>query len=161
MPAAFKEGTNEQLRWQPARPSDHLGRANWWNAFGDPELDRLLAQVNVSNQTLIAAEAQFRQASALADQARAAWFPTLTFGLQETRSRPSATTGPIIGATTSKRTIYSAPLPSPSEPAPCARLRPPAPAGPSHAPARGVPRQPARPCPFARRCACFGRPLCR
>ncbi len=110
VPAAFKEGSKEQLRWQPARPSDHLGRANWWNAFGDPELDRLLAQVNVSNQTLIAAEAQFRQASALADQARAAWFPTLTFGLQETRSRPSATTGPIIGATTSKRTIYSAPF---------------------------------------------------
>lgn len=106
VPAAYKEG----FAFQPANPRDHLGRGNWWRAFGDPELDRLLAQVDVSNQTLIAAEAQFRQSVALAAQARAAFFPTLTFGLQETRSRPSGTTGPIIGATTNKRTIYSAPF---------------------------------------------------
>ena len=110
VPAAYKEGTKEGLRWQPARPSDHVGRGNWWAAFGDPELDRLIAQIDVTNQTLIAAEAQFRQAVALADQARAAWFPTVTAGLQETRSRPSATTGPVTGISTSKRTIFSAPL---------------------------------------------------
>ena len=106
VPAAYKEG----FAWQPARPRDHLPRGNWWSAFGDRELDALLAQVNVSNQTLLAAEAQFRQSAALADVARAAWFPTLTAGASETRSRPSGTTGPVTGVSTTKRTIYSAPL---------------------------------------------------
>lgn len=110
VPAAYKEGTKGELRWQPASPRDHLPRGNWWSAFGDPRLDALLAQVNVSNQTLVAAEAQFRQSAALAEAARAAWFPSLNAGLAETRSRPSGTTGPVIGAATSKRTIYSAPL---------------------------------------------------
>ena len=106
VPAAYKEG----FAWQPARPSDHVGRGNWWFAFGDPELDRLLAQINVTNQTLIAAEAQFRQAVALADQARAGLFPTVTAGVSETRSRPSGTTGPVTGISATKRTIFSAPL---------------------------------------------------
>lgn len=110
VPAAYKEGTKGELRWQPASPRDHLPRGNWWSAFGDPRLDALLAQVSVSNQSLVAAEAQFRQSAALAQTARAAWFPSLNAGLAETRSRPSGTTGPVIGAATSKRTIYSAPL---------------------------------------------------
>ncbi len=103
---AYKEGLN----WQPARPSDHLGRGNWWATFGDPELDRLVAQINITNQTLIAAEAQFRQAVALSDQARAGFFPTVTAGIQETRSRPSGTTGPVTGVAPNKRTIYSTPI---------------------------------------------------
>ncbi len=106
VPAAYKEA----FAWQPASPRDHLPRGNWWSAFGDARLDALLAQVNVSNQTLVAAEAQFRQSAALAETARAAWFPTLTAGLSETRSRPSGTTGPVVGVATSKRTIYSTPL---------------------------------------------------
>ncbi|MBS0337759.1 MAG: efflux transporter outer membrane subunit [Proteobacteria bacterium] len=106
VPAAYKEG----FAWQPAQPRDHLGRGEWWAAFADPQLDQLLAQVNVSNQTLVAAEAQFRQAVALADSARAAWYPTATAGLSETRSRPSGTTGPVVGVATTKRTIWSMPL---------------------------------------------------
>ena len=106
VPAAYKEG----FAWKPARPRDHLPRGPWWSAFGDRELDALIAQVNVSNQTLIAAEAQFRQSVALAEVARAAWFPTMTAGASETRSRPSGTTGPVTGVSTTKRTIYSTPL---------------------------------------------------
>ena len=105
-PAAYKEG----FAWQPAQPRDHVGRGRWWTVFGDPQLDQLLSQVNVSNQTLVAAEAQFRQAVALADTARAAWYPTLSTGVSETRSRPSGTTGPVVGIAASKRTIWSVPL---------------------------------------------------
>jgi NodT family efflux transporter outer membrane factor (OMF) lipoprotein len=105
-PAAYKEGP----AWQPAQPRDDAARGKWWAAFGNAELDLLLAQVSVSNQTLIAAEAQYRQAVALSDQARAGFFPTVTAGLQETRSRPSGTTGPVTGVSTTKRTIFSAPL---------------------------------------------------
>ncbi len=106
VPAAYKEG----LAWKQAQPRDDAPRGTWWAAFGDPELDRMLTQVNVSNQTLIASAAQYRQAIALAEQARSAFFPTVTAGIQETRSRPSGSTGPITGVSTSKRTIYSTPI---------------------------------------------------
>ena len=106
IPAVFKEG----VAWQPAQPRDDAARGNWWAAFGNAELDQLLTQVNVSNQTLMASEAQYRQAVALAEQARSAFFPTVNAGLSETRSRPSGTTGPVTGISTTKRTIFSAPL---------------------------------------------------
>ncbi len=106
-PAAYKEAS---APWQQAVPKDGVLRGNWWAIYADPQLDALMGEVSVSNQTLHASEAQYRQAGALMQSARAAWFPTLTGGLSETRSRPSATTGPVIGSSTSKRTIYSAPL---------------------------------------------------
>jgi len=85
-PAAFKEG------WKQAEPRDHEKRGKWWEAFGDPLLDRLQEQVDVSNQNLARAEAQFRQASALVESARAAYFPIVTGGVSTTRSRSSSTT---------------------------------------------------------------------
>jgi NodT family efflux transporter outer membrane factor (OMF) lipoprotein len=105
-PAAYKEAGD----WKPAEPRDAQTRGKWWSMFGDARLDGLMAQVDVSNQTIAAAEAQLRQASALVAQSRAAWWPTLTGTLQKTESQPSATTGPIIGATTNRRIIYSMPL---------------------------------------------------
>jgi outer membrane protein TolC len=44
--------------------------------YRDPTLDSLERQIDVSNQTIAAAEAAFRQAAALVQQARAALFPT-------------------------------------------------------------------------------------
>ena len=105
-PAAYKEAGN----WKPAEPRDAAARGKWWAMFGDAQLDGLMAQVDVSNQSIAAAEAQLRQASALTAQSRAGWWPTVTGTLQETRSKSSQTTGPIVGTTSGKRTIYSAPL---------------------------------------------------
>jgi len=85
-PAAFKEG------WKQAEPRDQENRGKWWEAFADPLLNHLQEQVDISNQNLAKAEAQFRQASALVEAARAAYFPTLTGGLSTTRSRSSSTT---------------------------------------------------------------------
>ena len=85
-PASFKEG------WKQAEPRDHEKRGRWWEAFDDPLLNRLQEQVDISNQNLAKAEAQFRQASALVESARAAYFPTLTGGISTTRSRSSSTT---------------------------------------------------------------------
>jgi NodT family efflux transporter outer membrane factor (OMF) lipoprotein len=73
-PAAFKEG------WKLAAPADGMARGRWWAVFDDGALDTLERQVSVSNQTLAAAEAQFRQARALVAEARAAFFPTITLG---------------------------------------------------------------------------------
>ena len=105
-PAAYKEAGD----WKPARPRDDVQRGEWWKAFGDPQLDALVERVAVSNQTVAATEAQLRQAEALTAQARAAWWPTLTATAQDTRSKPSGTTGPVVGVPTTKRVIYSLPF---------------------------------------------------
>ncbi|MDD5298541.1 MAG: efflux transporter outer membrane subunit [Rhodocyclaceae bacterium] len=87
VPAAFKEG------WKEARPADELPRGKWWLALGDENLSALEEQVEVSNQTLRQAEAQYRQARALAQGTRAALLPTLSGAASNTRSLASATAG--------------------------------------------------------------------
>jgi len=87
-PVAFKEQGN----WKPAEPRDLEARGKWWEAYNDPILNGLAEQVSISNQTLIRAEAQYRQAIALIQSAQAGYFPALTGGVSRTRSRASATT---------------------------------------------------------------------
>ncbi len=85
-PPAYKEIGD----WKPAQPSDqNLGGA-WWKIFQDPQLDALEDQVNVSNQNLKAAEAQYRQARAVLRYYRADYYPTVTAGPSATRTRISA-----------------------------------------------------------------------
>lgn len=85
--------------WREAQPADALPRGSWWSAFGDAELDALMKRVEVSNQNIRVAEARQRQARALADQARAALFPTVSANASATRSKaPSLPNAP----TTSK-----------------------------------------------------------
>ncbi|NML26644.1 efflux transporter outer membrane subunit [Zoogloea sp. G-4-1-14] len=87
-PAAFKEAGE----WKPAVPADPLASDTWWKAFGDPQLDALQDKVDISNQNLRIAEAQYRQARALSDAARASWFPTINATAGATRSATSAAT---------------------------------------------------------------------
>ncbi|HWW28286.1 MAG TPA: TolC family protein, partial [Caulobacter sp.] len=63
--------------WKVATPGDLLDRGDWWTLLGDPQLDALVARVNVSNQTIAAAEANYRQARALVREQRASLFPTI------------------------------------------------------------------------------------
>jgi NodT family efflux transporter outer membrane factor (OMF) lipoprotein len=85
--------------WKVAQPKDHLVRGAWWEIFNDPQLNSLEEQANISNQSLKVAEAQFRQARALVQVARAAYFPTVTVGASFTRSRISEN-APGVGGTT-------------------------------------------------------------
>lgn len=87
-PAAYKEAGN----WKLAQPRDDVNRGKWWEVFNDPLLNQLQDQVDISNQNLAKAEAQFRQAIALVDSARAGYYPAVTGGISNTRSRSSATT---------------------------------------------------------------------
>src|SRR6185436_4760694 len=89
VPAAYKE----LGEWKQADPRDDLARGPWWERYGDEELSRLEEQVTAANQDLVAAEARFRQAQALVDNARADWWPTVTIGVSATRSRQSANLG--------------------------------------------------------------------
>ncbi|MHB8714489.1 MAG: TolC family protein, partial [Sulfuricaulis sp.] len=89
-PATFKE----MHGWKPAQPRDQEIRGKWWQAFGDPLLNSLEDQVDISNQNLAQAEAQFRQARALVQVARAGYFPTVSTTVSATRSRaPAPATG--------------------------------------------------------------------
>ena len=85
IPGAYKEMEG----WKVAQPGDHLTRGAWWEIFNDPELNALEQQVNISNQSLKLAEAQFQQARALVLVARSAYFPTVTVGASPTYSRIS------------------------------------------------------------------------
>ena len=82
-PAAFKE------QWKVAQPSDQGPRGNWWEVFGDPQLNALAAQVDINNQNIKIAEANLRQARALTAQARSAFFPTVTGNASATRASVS------------------------------------------------------------------------
>ena len=76
--------------WKPAQPNDQNLGGPWWTIFQDPQLDALELQVNVSNQNLKAAEAQYRQARAVLHYYRADYYPTVTAGPSATRTRNSA-----------------------------------------------------------------------
>jgi len=89
-PSAYKEAGD----WKPAQPNDQNLGGDWWTIFKDPQLDKLELQVNVSNQNLIAAEAQYQQARAVLRYYRADYYPTATAGLSGTRSRVSANRPP-------------------------------------------------------------------
>jgi NodT family efflux transporter outer membrane factor (OMF) lipoprotein len=82
MTTAYKEQKPESFKesgqWQPARPGDQTKRGNWWEIFGDPELNNLEEQVEVSNQNLKIAEAHFREARAAIRFNRASLFPTIS-----------------------------------------------------------------------------------
>src|SRR5580658_4358773 len=76
-PTSFKESG----QWQPAHPGDQATRGNWWEIFGDPELNKLEEQIASSNQDLKVAEARFREARAAIRFNRAAQFPTISTSL--------------------------------------------------------------------------------
>jgi NodT family efflux transporter outer membrane factor (OMF) lipoprotein len=76
--------------WKPAQPNDQNLGGEWWKVFQDPQLDALEQQVNVSNQNLKAAWAQFQQARAALRYYRADYYPTVTVDPSATRTRVSA-----------------------------------------------------------------------
>ena len=80
-PPAYKEMAN----WKTAQPNDqHLG-GNWWEIFQDPQLNSLEQQINVSNQNLKAAVAQYQQSRAALRYVRADYYPTVTTGPSASR----------------------------------------------------------------------------
>jgi len=85
VPATYKEVGD----WKPAQPNDQTFSGNWWEMFQDPQLNALESEVNVSNQNLKAAAAQYTQARAQLRYQRADFFPTINAGASATRNRIS------------------------------------------------------------------------
>jgi NodT family efflux transporter outer membrane factor (OMF) lipoprotein len=67
--------------WKPSEPADALARGDWWKIFNDPVLNDLEDKVNISNENIKAAAANFEQARALVRQARAGFWPTIAASL--------------------------------------------------------------------------------
>ncbi|MFH0728615.1 MAG: efflux transporter outer membrane subunit [Pseudomonadota bacterium] len=77
------------LDWKIAAPGAHLPKGNWWEIFGDPELDQLEADAMIANQELKVAVSRFAQARALANVAESALFPRLGSAIQQVDQRDS------------------------------------------------------------------------
>jgi NodT family efflux transporter outer membrane factor (OMF) lipoprotein len=91
-PAAFKELKG----WKQAQPKDHLIPDKWWEIFKDPQLNALEEQVAISNQSIAQAVAQYHQAQALVQSARAAYFPTATATSSINRFRAASGTNVAV-----------------------------------------------------------------
>ena len=89
MPPAYKELES----WKVAQPSDGIVPNRWWELYYDPILNSLEQQIVISNLTIASAEAQFRQARALVQAAKAGYFPLLSVGASATRSHISGNLG--------------------------------------------------------------------
>lgn len=85
--------------WTQARPADRLPRDRWWTLYDSAELDGLQARLIGGNPTLAAAAADYAQAVALANQARAGLFPTLGVQANVERERISAN-APLVSPAT-------------------------------------------------------------
>ena len=72
--------------WVQAKPQDAVLRDDWWEMFGDPVLSNLMRTLQDGNQDIVRAEAQYRQAQALLQNARSGLFPTLGTSASVTRS---------------------------------------------------------------------------
>jgi NodT family efflux transporter outer membrane factor (OMF) lipoprotein len=99
----FKEmpppNSSEAQLWKQAQPGDQLIRGNWWEVFNDTQLNQLEEKVAISNQNVLAFEAQYRAAKAAIGIARSNLFPTVNGTTTVTNTRtPTSTTAAISSA---------------------------------------------------------------
>lgn len=84
VPAQYKELPG----WTAAAPqADEAPKGDWWTNFNDPLLNQLEPMVSVSNQTVRQAYANYQQAQAEVQVARASLFPTLGITGAATKQR--------------------------------------------------------------------------
>ncbi len=83
-PPAFKE---QGWTWQAAQPRPVDSAHPWWKLYQDPALDALVDQANRASPTIAQAEAQYRQAQALAAGARAAQYPSVGYAAGGSRAQ--------------------------------------------------------------------------
>jgi NodT family efflux transporter outer membrane factor (OMF) lipoprotein len=97
VPQRFKEADG----WKPAEPKEAASGTDWWSVYSDSVLDGLEKQIDISNQTLKASEASWREAEAVVSGAKAELFPTLGVSGDATRTKGLGTT---VGGTTTTGT---------------------------------------------------------
>ncbi len=116
VPTAYKETLPESFKaygdWKQAQPNEGAIRGKWWELYNDPTLNQLEEQVSLSNQNILAAEAQFRAARESVRIARSGLFPTINTSPSIANSRTSNTLGNGIAGNVSgnTRTTYNLPV---------------------------------------------------
>ncbi|ESS72396.1 outer membrane protein OprM [Methyloglobulus morosus KoM1] len=90
VPMQFKEIKG----WKQAQPHDQVLSGKWWEIYKDNRLNELEGQVASANQSLIEAEAQYRQAQHLVQSAESAFFPIIN--MTGTVNRFKAATGQSV-----------------------------------------------------------------
>lgn len=75
--APAKDVYKEAGDFQPSQPSDAAPRGNWWEIFQDSQLNDLEKQIDVSNQNLRIAQAQYAQARAAVRYFRGSYYPVI------------------------------------------------------------------------------------
>jgi NodT family efflux transporter outer membrane factor (OMF) lipoprotein len=116
VPSVYKElppsNSEEASIWKPAQPSEGVPKGKWWEIYHDPQLNQLEEQVNISNQNVLLAEAQFRAARAAVRLARSSLFPTVNLGPTYTRTRTSSTqfNAQLGNLTGGGRNVYDFPV---------------------------------------------------
>jgi NodT family efflux transporter outer membrane factor (OMF) lipoprotein len=102
---------NTQETWTVAQPADAKIRGDWWAIFNEPELNDLEGQLNINNQNLKLFFENYMQARALVGEARAQYFPTVTFGPGFDRAKSSGNLNSSSSFNTGKISqIYSLPV---------------------------------------------------
>jgi outer membrane protein TolC len=106
---AYKEQAPQT--WRQAQPDAAIPRGRWWQVYNDPQLDGLEEQVNISNQNVLAAMAQYRQARDQVRIARSSLFPTVSASSSLTKAETSSTAPKtILNSFSGTRTEYSMPI---------------------------------------------------
>lgn len=113
----------EVAGWQPAQPLDQQIRGQWWEVYGDPELNALEEKVRVSNQSLKVTITQYTQARAMVQYQRANYFPFLSGGVSASRLRNSENRGNFFNGTNNQYNDFSLPLDVTWEPDVWGRVR--------------------------------------
>jgi multidrug efflux system outer membrane protein len=99
LPAQFDQASAEAASAAPA--------SRVWSAFGDAELDALIARALAANTTIAQAAARFEETRALRGLTPYSWFPTITAESDAERSSPSGQ-DPFLPETQGRTDTYRA-----------------------------------------------------
>jgi NodT family efflux transporter outer membrane factor (OMF) lipoprotein len=102
-PSNFKEA--EAAGWKQSQPGDAYSKGRWWELYNDAALNALEEQVNVSNQNVLQAEAQYRQAKAAVGVARSALSPTVSTAPGATFAGGTSSTGSTAGGSGTRKSF--------------------------------------------------------
>jgi NodT family efflux transporter outer membrane factor (OMF) lipoprotein len=100
VPAAYGEAP---AGWKDAEPQDQQPPGDWWQVYGDAQLDQLVAAADQANQDIFVAAAQYRQAQAQLAGIRATLFPTIDADLASTRAQSATSSGSTTAARTTDK----------------------------------------------------------
>lgn len=84
--APMSDQFKEAKGWQKATPMDQVPKGNWWEIYQDPVLSGLMEQVKINNQNVAEYAANYEKAKAVAEEAGANLYPSISASGSATRS---------------------------------------------------------------------------